>query len=96
MVRRGAAVKGHAVKSQMVRIHHLYHLQATLCVTTDKSGDLGSLRDVVQWLECRSPKPRMLFRLQPSLQKKWDIGQTVKMSACHAVRSQFNSGMSRQ
>ena len=40
MVRRGAAVKGHAVKSQMVRIHHLYHLQETLCVTSDKSGDL--------------------------------------------------------
>jgi hypothetical protein len=45
MVRRGAAVKGHAVKSQMVRIHHLYHLQVTLCVTTDKSGDVVFLTD---------------------------------------------------
>ena len=26
----------------------------------------------------------------------WDVGQTVKMSACHAVRSGFNSRTSRQ
>ena len=70
-------------------------MQATLCVTTDKSGDLGSLRDVVQWLECRSPKPRMLFRLQPSLQK-WSIGQMVKMSACRAVAEWLDSHIYRK
>ena len=36
-----------------------------------------------------------VFESHPT-SKKRDIGQTVKMSACHAVRSQFNSGMSRK
>ena len=33
--------------------------------------------------------------LQYKVRNAWAIGQTVKMSACHAVRSEFNSRIAR-